>query len=114
MKPEVEYFAFIVNKEGIQASPRKVEAMLKLPKPENVKELQSWLGCVNYYRKFCPDMSTVLQPLNDLLAKKSKWNENCEKAFRKVCEMLSSNSVLAHYDPDENVQLAVDASPYGL
>ena len=61
-------------------------------------------------------MSTVLQPLNDLLAKKSKWkwNENCEKAFRKVCEMLSSNSVLAHNDPDENVQLAVDASPYGL
>ncbi|CAC5379643.1 unnamed protein product [Mytilus coruscus] len=41
---KVEYFAFIVNKDGIQPSPKKVEAMLKVPEPENVKELQSWLG----------------------------------------------------------------------
>ncbi|CAC5384147.1 unnamed protein product [Mytilus coruscus] len=44
MKSEVEYFAFIVSKDGIQPSPKKVEAMLKVPEPENVKELQSWLG----------------------------------------------------------------------
>ncbi|CAC5368187.1 unnamed protein product [Mytilus coruscus] len=70
---KVEYFAFIVNKDGIQPSPKKVEAMLKVPEPENVKELQSWLG-----------------------------------------KLLSSTKVLAHYDPNVNVELAVDASPYGL
>ncbi|CAC5382898.1 unnamed protein product [Mytilus coruscus] len=101
MKSEVEYFAFIVNKDGIQPSPKKVEAMLKVPELENVKELQSWLGLVNYYRKFIPDMSTVLQPLNELLTKKSN-------------KLLSSTKVLAHYDPNVNVELAVDASPYGL
>ncbi|CAC5422534.1 Uncharacterized protein K02A2.6 [Mytilus coruscus] len=116
MKSEVEYFAFIVNKDGIQPSPKKVEAMLKVPEPENVKELQSWLGLVNYYRKFIPDMSTVLQPLNELLTKKSKWNwnENCKKSFLKISKLLSSTKVLAHYDPNVNVELAVDASPYGL
>ncbi|CAC5384111.1 unnamed protein product [Mytilus coruscus] len=90
--------------------------MLKVPEPENVKELQSWLGLVNYYRKFIPDMSTVLQPLNELLTKKSKWNwnENCKKSFLKISKLLSSTKVLAHYDPNVNVELAVDASPYGL
>ncbi|VDI07885.1 Hypothetical predicted protein [Mytilus galloprovincialis] len=116
MKSEVEYFAFIVNKDGIQPSPKKVEVMVKVPEPENMKELQSYLGLVNYYRKFIPDMSTVLQPLNELLAKKSKWNwnENCKKSFLKISQLLSSTKVLAHYDPNINVELAVDASPYGL
>lgn len=55
-----------------------------------------------YYRKFIPDMSTVLQPLNELLAKKTKWewNEKCKKSFKKICELLSSSEVLAHYDPN--------------
>ncbi|CAC5395123.1 unnamed protein product [Mytilus coruscus] len=66
--------------------------------------------------KFIPDMSTVLQPLNELLTKKSKWNwnENCKKSFLKISKLLSSTKVLAHYDPNVNVELAVDASPYGL
>ncbi|CAC5370948.1 Uncharacterized protein K02A2.6 [Mytilus coruscus] len=61
-------------------------------------------------------MSTVLQPLNELLTKKSKWNwnENCKKSFLKISKLLSSTKVLAHYDPNVNVELAVDASPYGL
>jgi hypothetical protein len=118
MKSEVEYFAFIVSKDGIQPSPQKVKAMLNVAEPENVKELQSWLGMVNYYRKWIPDMSTVLQPLNELLAKKTKWqwNERCKNSFRKICELLSSSEVLgvAHYDPSFDVELAVDASSYGL
>ena len=87
MKSEVEYCAFIVSKDGIQPSSQKVKAMLNVADPENVKELQSWLGMVNYYRKWIPDMSTALQPLNELLAKKSKWqwNERCKNSFRKIC-----------------------------
>ncbi|CAC5358374.1 unnamed protein product [Mytilus coruscus] len=114
IKSEVEYFAFILNKDGIQPYPKKGEAMLNEPEPENVKELQSWLGLVNYYRKFIPDMSTVLQPLNELLAKKSKWNwnKNCKKSFLKISKLLSSTKVLAHYDSNVNIELAFDASPY--
>lgn len=118
MKSEVEYFAFIVSKDGIQPSPQKVKAMLNVAEPENVKELQSWLGMVNYYRKWIPDMSTVLQPLNELLAKKAKWqwNERCKNSFRRICELLSLSEVLgvAHYDPSFDVELTVDASSYGL
>ena len=118
IKSEVEYFAFTVSKDGIQPSPQKVKAMLNVADPENVKELLSWLGMVNYYRKWIPYMLTVLQPLNELLTKKTKWqwNERCKNSFRKICELLSSSEVLgvAHYDPSFDVELAVDASPYGL
>ena len=56
MQDEVEYFAFRVTKEGIKPSERKVEAVLQVPDPTNRKELQSWLGIVNYYRKFIPNI----------------------------------------------------------
>ena len=69
MQDEVEYFAFRVTKEGIQPLERKIEAVLQVPDPENRKELQSWLGIVNYYRKFIPNMSSIIQPLTDLLGK---------------------------------------------
>ncbi|XP_028418795.1 uncharacterized protein K02A2.6-like [Dendronephthya gigantea] len=86
MQDEVEYFAFVVNKEGIHPSPKKVEAMLKLEDPNNKKELQSWLGIVNYYRKFIPNMSTMVQPLTDLLANNVEWvwTEECANACQLV------------------------------
>ncbi|XP_028403958.1 uncharacterized protein LOC114526551 [Dendronephthya gigantea] len=90
MQDEVEYFAFVVNKEGIHPSPKKVEAMLKLEDPNNKKELQSWLGIVNYYRKFIPNMSTMVQPLTDLLANNVEWvwTEECANAYHKPLTLI--------------------------
>ena len=68
MKDEVEYFAFRVTKEGIEPSERKVEAVIQVPEPQDREELLQWLGLVNYYRKFIPNMSTVVQPLTTLLS----------------------------------------------
>jgi hypothetical protein len=47
---------------------------------------------------------------------KWQWNERCKNSFRKICELLSLSEVLgvAHYDPSFDVELAVDASSYGL
>ncbi|XP_060073916.1 uncharacterized protein K02A2.6-like [Ylistrum balloti] len=116
MKEEVEYFAFVVNKEGIHPSPQKIEAILQLKDPQNKKELQAWLGIVNYYRKFIPDMSTIVQPLTKLLADKIEWNwtVDCHSACVKIKELLVSSEVLIHYDPEKPVTLAVDASSHGL
>ena len=64
MKPSVEYFAFVVDRHGIHPSPCKVKAIQEVPVPENPTELKSFLGLVNYYRKFIPDMPTLFNPLN--------------------------------------------------
>ena len=79
-------------------------------------ELQSFLGLVNYYRKFIPSMPTLVSPLNQLLSKDTPWcwSPECKDSFQALKDTFASSSVLAHYSPKLEVQLAVDASPVGL
>ena len=69
MQPSVEYLGYVVDKEGLHATPAKVEAITKAPEPRNVHELRSFLGLVNYYGKFIRHLSTLIQPLNHLLCR---------------------------------------------
>lgn len=116
MQPKVEYFAFVLDREGIHPSPAKVQAVLEVCEPENRTELQSFLGLVNYYRKFIPNMSTLVSPLNQLLSKDTPWcwNRECQVSFQALKDTLASSKVLVPYNPKLEVQLAVDASPVGL
>ena len=63
-----------------------------------------------YYRKFCPNFSTISEPLTQLLKKTRKfvWSDDCEKSFVKLKAILKSSPVLQA--PDFHSQLAVDAS----
>ena len=63
-----------------------------------------------------PNLSTTLNPLNELLHKdiKWRWSAAAEKAFKKDEELLTSASVLGHYDPKLPLPLAADASAYGI
>ena len=73
-------------------------------------------GSTTYYGKFLPNLSTCLAPLYKLLQKQSRWNWGHEQkeAFKKAKDLLTSSSVLIHYDPTKPLVLACDASPYGL
>ena len=90
MKPSVEHFAFVVDQHGIHPSPHKVQAIQEVPEPQNATELKSFLGMVNYYRKFIPDMSTLVHPLKRLLMFHAlwAWTETCQVAFKKLNELL--------------------------
>jgi len=93
-----------------------VRAIKEAPSPKNVAELRSFLGLVNYYGKFLPELSTVLAPLYQLLHKDCSWNwqQAQETAFQQVKELLHSATLLVHFDPDKDVVLSCDASPYGV
>ncbi len=114
--PSVEFLGHRISAEGIQPTTEKVEAIHKAPEPQDITQLRSFLGAVNYYHKFLPDLSTVLAPLYHLLQKNTKWSwgPSHSKAFEKVKNLLTSDRVLAHYDPSEELVLACDASPYGI
>ena len=92
MKPTVEYLAFVVNRDGIHPSPRKVQAIRELLVPENPTELKSFLGKVNYYRRFILDMATLAYPLNGLLAENIPWHwtNQCQEAFLKLKRIFQS------------------------
>lgn len=110
------YCGHVISQEGLQKSPEKVDAVLKAPKPENLQQLRSFLGLVNYYRRFLPDLSTIEGPLNELLHSDTpwKWTVECEKSFGEIKKLITSDHILCHYDPGLPIKLACDASPYGL
>lgn len=113
---EVIYCGHGVSEEGLRTMPTKVDAICKAPRPENVSQLRSFLGLVNYYQRFLPDLATTLHPLHTLLqkGKEFKWTDNCQDAFDTVKKHLASDRVLTHYNPEAPLRLASDASPYGL
>ena len=116
MVNEVVYLGQKINSQGIQPVQEKVRAITNALAPTNVSEVRSYLGMINYHQKYSPNLSTILAPLHSLLEKgKSwKWSEEHQEAFRKSKELLKSSHLLVHYDPEKELILACDASPYGL
>ncbi|KAJ8021906.1 hypothetical protein HOLleu_39239 [Holothuria leucospilota] len=110
------YLGHVIDREGIRPYPEKVHDIMEAPSPSDIGELRSFLGMVQYYAKFLPNLSTTLHPLNDLLKVTSKWNwsKECEAAFQKAKECITSAKVLMHYDVKLPIKLACDASSYGL
>ena len=79
MLEEVEYLGHEITSQGLQPTDEKVRAILKAPAPANVSQLKSFLGMLNFYGKFLPNLSTCLTPLYSLLQKKAKWTWHQEQ-----------------------------------
>ena len=116
MRDSVAYLGHLVDVEGIRATPEKIAAIVKAPMPKNVQQLRSFLGLLNYYRKFLPNLVAIIQPLNNLLQKNRKWEwtEECSEAVNSAKQLLTTSNLLTHYDPSLPLKLAADASQYGL
>ena len=114
--PEVEYLGHKITKYGLQPTAEKIRAIKEAPVPENLTQLKSFLGLVNYYAKFVSNLSSILAPLYLLLQKESPWQWGPEQqsAFDVAKEQLSSDSLLAHYDMNKDLILSCDASSYGV
>ena len=113
----VEYYlGHRVDAEGLHTLDTKVAAIQNAPSPRNSQELCSFLGLVHYYGKFLPNLSTCLQPLNNLLKNDTewKWSDECKRSFAQIKKLLISAPVLAHYNPELPIRLAGDASAYGI
>ncbi|XP_057711364.1 uncharacterized protein K02A2.6 [Corythoichthys intestinalis] len=115
-KTQIEYLGHVLDGKGVYPSKDKVRAVHDAPTPTNIKELRAFLGLVNYYGRFLRQQSTVLAPLYNLLKDqvKWKWSKAERSAFDKCKEMLTSDKVLAHYNPSLPLSLACDASAYGI
>ncbi|XP_056589597.1 uncharacterized protein K02A2.6-like [Triplophysa dalaica] len=116
LEKEVNFLGHKVDATGIHPVPEKVQAVQDTMVPSSVSELKAYLGLLNFYNRFLPNLSTLLAPLHRLLKKEVKWSwkEEQEKAFKKSKELLQSNNVLVHYDEKKDLILSCDASPYGV
>ncbi|KAG6451048.1 hypothetical protein O3G_MSEX006918 [Manduca sexta] len=113
---EIQYLGFIIGWDGVKVNSEKIKPIISMPHPNNVTELKSFLGMVNYYGKFVKNMSTFLSPLYDLLKKgqQFKWGSKHNVAFKQIKKLLCSTDVLAHYDMSLETILTCDASAHGL
>ena len=113
---EVVYLGHRMNVEGLQPTTEKVDAVVNAPVPRNVSELKSYLGLINYYAKFLPQLSTTLAPLHYLQRKNTKWHwrRKQQAAFEASKKLLISAEVLVHFDVKKDLILSCDASPYGV
>ena len=110
MVQSVSYLGHLIDQFGLH----QVKAVKEAPCPKNVSELKSYLGLLTYYSKFLPNMAEVLVPLYKLLCKDIQWHwtDTEEKAFQASKNLLTSDSLLVHFNPDLDLLLMCNASSY--
>lgn len=82
---EIEYLGLIVSKDQVRMDLVKVEAVREWPVPRNKKEVQQFLGFVNFYRRFIEGYSTVAKPLTELTGKLEwRWEQRQVDAFNTI------------------------------
>ncbi|CAF3680882.1 unnamed protein product [Rotaria sordida] len=113
---QVTYLGFIIDKNGKRPDPQRVEAIKNMPAPKNVKELEAFIGKVNYYGKFISKFSDKCKLLNHLRKKNTpwKWSQECQQAFDNLLQEIANTTTLAHFDAQLPIILATDASNYGI
>ena len=96
--------------------PAKVASLLDWPIPQSVKEVQSFLGFANFYKKFIMGYSTLACPLTSLTRKGAKfhWTPEAEAAFQSLKTAFTSAPILQHFQPNLPLTIEADASDFGL
>eukprot|EP00731_Ephydatia_muelleri_P014700 Em0008g420a len=92
-EPSIEYLGHTLSQKGT-AKRSKVDALVQMPPPTNVSSLRSFLGSIQFYSKFLPNLATVLAPLHQLTKKDSKWKWDSteEAAFRELKKNLCADT----------------------
>ena len=114
----VKYVGHVIGSGNISADQSKISAILNLPIPTTKKLWRSFIGMVNYYRAYIPNMAQLLIPLTELtknkMSNKVEITEAVTKSFEELKVALCSPEVLrtAQYDRDFIIQC--DASFYAV
>ena len=110
-KTKIDFLGHTISADGIRPNNDKVKVIQQHPTPKTKKQLKSFLGLVNYYRKYIPNVSRITEPLNRLLRKNVnfEWCNKCSESFDKLKELLTTAPILAFPNFDLDFQLSVDA-----
>jgi RNase H-like domain found in reverse transcriptase/Integrase zinc binding domain len=114
---EVDFLGTVVNAEGIKMKKCKVEGMQKWPRPKNVRDLQSFFGLANYYRRYIEKFSTLSAPLTNAMRGQRKlldWGKRQESAFHDFKRAYTTAPVLKIADAALDYEVTTDASDVGI
>jgi hypothetical protein len=108
LNPKKSHFAMqkgkllghLVSKDGIKINPKIIEAIDTINIPRNVKEIQSFLGKINFLRRFIPNFAEIVKLITDMLKKNSEmnWTSEEKSSFQRIKKVISEPPVLASPD----------------
>lgn len=109
---EVEFLGSRISARGITMDPEKVRAIQEWETPGTVKDLQSFLGFANFYRRFIQGYSKITAPLTELTKKEQKyqWTPAAQEAFNELKRQFTTAPILATFDPEKKIIVETDAS----
>ena len=122
LNPQKSFFALeegkllghIVTKDGVKIDPKRVEAINGISLPGNKKEVQVFLGRINFLRRFIPNYAEIVRHITDMLKKDNevKWALESRQAFAKIKNAFAEAPVLAKPDFTEPFMIFSFASPH--
>ena len=112
----MEFFGKPYAAQGCKPSNTKVKAITEMPKPTNLKDLQTFLEMVQYLSKFSPRIAEIAEPLWDLMKKHAPyaWGPEHNHDFDNIKKEIAQEPILRYYDPKKETVLKTDASTKGL
>jgi hypothetical protein len=112
----VQYLGHTLHNGTVSTQRGKVDAILKMPSPKNLKELESWLGMTVYYQRMIKDYARLAQPLNKLKRKGAifEWGQEQQLAYEQLREALTTAPVLRLPVKGRNFILSTDWSVKGM
>ncbi|CAA7258940.1 unnamed protein product [Cyclocybe aegerita] len=112
----VEYLGYILLADGLSMVADKVKIIQDWPEPRKVKDIQSFLGFANFYRRFIYNYSDICVPLTWLTRKgvPFKFSDEAWESFNYLKKAFTTAPVLTQWIPDRPIILETDASDYAL
>lgn len=110
------FLGFILTPQGVQMDPSCISTVLDWPEPERLRELQSFLGFGNFYRRFIREYSRIAQPLTMQLrtanGQRFQWTPEAQTAFQALKKAFTEEPCLRHFNPELPITIEVDDSGF--
>ena len=120
MTTKVEFLGFIVSSKGVSMDTCRVKTVTEWPEPTSIKEIQTFLRFMNFYRRFIAQYSKITALITDYLrilkekkGKKENWftlNNEAKEAFKQFKQAFKEMPLLTHFNSETEICVETDAS----
>ena len=113
---KIEYLGLIVGQGYLHMDPKKIKTVKEWPIPLSKRDLKSFLGFCNFYRRFIKDFSKIARPLHDMLKRDVSffWGDEAQVSFDKLIDVICSEPILMIPRDNAPYRVEADASDHAL